>query len=229
MFTPHAGAARNSDLAWIGNRHNLGCSLELGRLVLEPARRLRLTGVVHGAHYPWRARVAIQRSGLRYGGPLAEHLVPAVLARHRFTVELPQLRPALPGIPPTRVFEALACGIPLICSPWDDAEGLFTPGRDYLVARDQREMESSMRTLRSDRALASELASRGRSTVLARHSCAHRVDELLAIVASFRGTATPAADAVAPLADARIHAFPRKLSEKLPDSHYGSAREVGAR
>jgi spore maturation protein CgeB len=43
---------------------------------------------------------------------------------------------ALPGIPTIRVFEALACGIPLVSAPWDDAEGLFRPGEDFLVARD---------------------------------------------------------------------------------------------
>ena len=47
---------------------------------------------------------------------------------------------ALPGIPTIRPFEALACGIPLICSPWQDVEGLFTPGTDFLIARHGREM-----------------------------------------------------------------------------------------
>ena len=57
--------------------------------------------------------------------------MPEVFARFRVTVHVPR-RPyveALPGIPTIRVFEALACGIPLVCAPWDDAEGLFTPGR----------------------------------------------------------------------------------------------------
>jgi hypothetical protein len=33
-----------------------------------------------------------------------------------------------PGIPTIRVFEALACGVPLICAPWRDEENLFPPG-----------------------------------------------------------------------------------------------------
>ena len=44
----------------------------------------------------------------------------------RFYVE------ALPGIPTIRVFEALACGIPLLSAPWSEAEGLFRPGEDFL-------------------------------------------------------------------------------------------------
>jgi hypothetical protein len=228
-FAPHPGAVRSSDLVWVGDRHNLGASQELGTLVLEPARRLGLTGVVHGENYPWRARLAIQRSGLRYGGPLAEHLVPAVWARHRFTIALPRLSHALPGIPPTRVFEALAAGIPLICTPWEDTEELFTAGRDYLVARDQREVEATMRNLRSDRAMAAELAEQGRATVLARHTCAHRVDELLGIVAWLRAGSSETARALAAPARARLYGFSRKSGENSPGSDYGSAKQVGAR
>jgi len=228
-FAPHPGVSRYCDLVWIGDRHDLGVSQELGALVLEPARRLGLSGVIHGDQYPWRARLAIQRSGLRYGGPLAEHLVPAVWARHRFTVALPRPRHTLPGIPATRMFEALAAGIPLISAPWEDTESLFTTGRDYLVARDGREMEAAMRTLRSDRAMAAELARQGRATVLARHTCAHRVDELMAILARLRASSHESASALAAPARARLQGFSRKLGEKSSDSDYGSAKEVGAR
>jgi spore maturation protein CgeB len=167
-------------------------------MLLEPARHLHLSGEIHGVRYPWRARLAIRRSGLRYRGWLANHLAPAVFARHRFTVHVPR-RPyvrALPGVPTIRVFEALASGIPLICSYWEDSEQLFTPGRDYLLVRDQREMESAMRNLRGDRALAAALAEHGRETILARHTCGHRVDELLAIDASLRDDDSAAAQAL---------------------------------
>jgi spore maturation protein CgeB len=87
----------------------------------------------------------------------------------------------LPGIPTIRVFEALACGIPLISAPWDDIESLFTPGVDYLVARDGGEMKGHMRDLLSDPGRARALAAHGRRTILARHTCAHRVDELLGV------------------------------------------------
>ena len=101
----------------------------------------------------------------------------------RMTVHTPR-RPyatALPGIPTIRVFEALACGIPLVSAPWEDCEALFTAGADYLVAADRNEMRRHLAALRADPDLAASLAEHGRATVLARHSCAHRVDELLAI------------------------------------------------
>jgi spore maturation protein CgeB len=88
---------------------------------------------------------------------------------------------ALPGIPTIRVFEALACGIPLITAPWRDSEGLFQAGRDYMVARDGEEMERWMRELTADAGLGAELAAHGLATILARHTCGHRADELLAI------------------------------------------------
>jgi spore maturation protein CgeB len=201
VFAPHPGTSRDDDLVWIGNWGDDERSEELHQMLLAPARHLHLSGVIHGVRYPWRARLAIRRSGLRYGGWLANHLAPAVFARHRFTVHVPR-RPyvrALPGIPTIRVFEALACGIPLISCYWEDSEGLFTPGRDYLVARDQREMEAAMRSLRGDRALAAALAEHGRATILARHTCAHRVDELLAIDAELRGEGPTSAQTVGAL------------------------------
>jgi spore maturation protein CgeB len=88
---------------------------------------------------------------------------------------------SLPGIPTIRVFEALACGIPLVSSPWEDAEGLFTPGADFLVARDGAEMREHLAMLLAEPETASRLAEHGLRTILARHTCAHRVDELLAI------------------------------------------------
>jgi spore maturation protein CgeB len=76
----------------------------------------------------------------------------------------------------------MASGIPLISSPWDDVEGLFAVGKDYLVARDGAQMRRLMRDVLEDRDLARELAEHGRRTILAKHTCAHRVEQLEAIV-----------------------------------------------
>jgi spore maturation protein CgeB len=142
-----------------------------------------LTGSIFGVRYPQTAVREIARSGLRYRGWLANAEAPEQFARHRVTVHVPR-RPyveALPGIPTIRVFEALAAGIPLVSAPWDDAERLFRDG-DFLWARSGREMQDRLREVLADRALARSLRERGRETILARHTCAHRVDELLAIL-----------------------------------------------
>jgi spore maturation protein CgeB len=68
-----------------------------------------------------------------------------------------------------------------VCARWDDAENLFTPGKDYLVAADGNEMQRHLAEVLHDPALAQALRDHGLATVEARHTCAHRVDELLAI------------------------------------------------
>jgi spore maturation protein CgeB len=135
--------------------------------------------------YPDDALKRLADCGIAYGGWLPNYEAPRVFARHAVTVHVPR-RPyvaALPGIPTIRPFEALACGIPLVSAPWNDAEHLFTPGEDYLVARGGEEMRAHLRAVLNDRELAAALSARGRETVLARHTCAHRVDELLEIYA----------------------------------------------
>ncbi|TIU73011.1 MAG: glycosyltransferase family 1 protein, partial [Mesorhizobium sp.] len=76
-------------------------------------------------------------------------------------------RESLPGIPTIRMFEALACGIPLISAPWSDAEGLFRAGTDFLFARNGAEMRGHLRDVLNDRQLAQALAASGLETILA--------------------------------------------------------------
>lgn len=191
MFGPRPGSPREGDLAWIGNWGEGERSAELRELLIEPIAALGLRARVHGVRYPDDALRALAAAGIAYGDWLPNFEVPDVFARHAVTVHVPR-RPyadALRGIPTIRVFEALACGIPLISAPWHDDEHLFQPGEDYLVARDGAEMRRQLALLLHDRDRAAALAEHGRATILARHTCAHRVDELLAIVG---GLASPA-------------------------------------
>ena len=188
VFRPIASDARDGDLVWIGNWGDEERTVELHEFLLEPVQSLGLTARVHGVRYPEHAKAALRDAGIAYGGWLPNFNAPCVFARYAMTVHVPR-RPyvrALPGIPTIRVFEALACGIPLICSPWDDAENLFTPGEDYLVARDGAEMKRHMLRLLDDPEFARRLAAHGHDTILSRHTCAHRVDELMNIVAELK-------------------------------------------
>jgi spore maturation protein CgeB len=180
LFRP-VEAEKEGDLIWIGNWGDDERTAEIGEFLIGPVAALGLKGTVRGVRYPPEALEALAGTGLTYGGWIANHDVPAAFARHRVTMHIPR-RPyveALPGIPTIRVFEALACGIPLISAPWDDAEGLFRPGKDFLVARDGAEMTAQLRAVLGDPDLAAALSASGLETVRARHSCAHRVDELL--------------------------------------------------
>ncbi|HEX7181556.1 MAG TPA: glycosyltransferase [Thermoanaerobaculia bacterium] len=191
VFHPVEGEPREGDLVWIGNWGDEERTAELHEFLIGPVRELGLKGRVHGVRYPEEGRRALAEAGLEYAGWLPNFEVPRTFARYAVTVHVPR-RPyaeALPGIPTIRPFEALACGIPLVSAPWDDAEGLFTAGRDYLVARDGEEMKRCLRDLLHDPDMAGEIAGAGRRTILDRHTCAHRVDELLAIDRQLRGIA----------------------------------------
>ena len=189
MFRPTPGADPDADLVWIGNWGDGERSQEIREYLLRPVRDLRLAARIYGVRYPEAAQAELLEAGIAYGGWLPNYHAPRVFARHRVTVHIPR-RPyveALPGIPTIRVFEALACGIPLVSAYWEDREGLFSPGADYLVARSPEEMTRSLRAVLADPTLASSLAAHGLGTVRRRHTCAHRIDELLEIVATVRG------------------------------------------
>jgi spore maturation protein CgeB len=183
VFRPHPEIARRRDLVWIGNWGDDERTAELAEFLIEPARALGLDARVHGVRYPAEGRTALADAGIDFAGYLPNFRVPQAFAEAAMTVHIPR-RPyatALPGIPTIRVFEALACGIPLVCTPWHDCEGLFQAGDDYLVAADGAAMRSHLAALRADAELAASLAAQGRATIAARHSCDHRLDELLAI------------------------------------------------
>jgi spore maturation protein CgeB len=185
VFRPLPEIDTTGDLVWIGNWGDGERSDELKRFLLGPVRRFGLDATVYGVRYPQDAVRALSATGASYRGWLPNHLVPQVFARHRATVHVPR-RPyaeALPGIPTIRVFEALASGIPLISAPWNDIEGLF-PAGCFLVARDEEAMARHLWAVLCDSALRIELATRGLEAIHARHSCAHRVDQLLAIHAA---------------------------------------------
>lgn len=183
-YRPLPEIEATGDLVWIGNWGDGERTEELERYLFEPIRRLGIDATVCGVNYPKEAIARLEDAGASYAGWAPATGVVRQYARHHVTVHVPRrfYSRQLPGIPTIRVFEALACGIPLVCSPWDDAENLFTPGEDYLVARDSDEMTDRLRELLDDPIKAREQAQRGRSTVLARHTCAHRVTELEVIL-----------------------------------------------
>ncbi|NWG46448.1 MAG: glycosyltransferase, partial [Alphaproteobacteria bacterium] len=186
IFHPQAQAAPERDVVWIGNWGDGERSEELETFLLGPAERAGLSLTLHGVRYPEAVRARLAARGIAHRGWLANADAPGVYARHRMTVHVPR-RPyaeTLPGIPTIRVFEALACGIPLISAPWSDSENLFRPDTDFLMVRSGTEAEAAMRLLRNEPETRKALARSGLARIRDRHTCAHRVDELLEILAS---------------------------------------------
>lgn len=194
LFHPPATEGSRSGLVFVGNWGDEERSREIVDMMLAPAAAAGLPLDVHGVRYPAPALEALARHGARFRGWLANPEVPDVLARHLATVHVPRrfYVERLPGIPTIRVFEALACAAPLLSAWWDDAEGLFRPGRDYLLARTGAGMERHMRAVRNDPALREALALSGLETIRKRHTCRHRALELLGHVRALRGAAATA-------------------------------------
>ena len=184
LFHPPAEQQPRTGAVWIGNWGDGERTAELEAFLFAPTAALGLPLDVYGVRYPAEAQAMLARHGARYRGWLPNAQAPGVFARHLLTVHVPRrfYAQSLPGIPTIRVFEALACGIPLISAPWDDREGLFTPGQDYLVAADGAAMQRHLAAVQADPGLRAALAAHGLATIQARHTCAHRVDELLAIL-----------------------------------------------
>ena len=184
VFKPMDRVARCGDLVWIGNWGDDERTKELEEFLFAPVQALKLRARVYGVRYPDHALAALADAGIQYAGWVANFRVPQVFSGFDVTVHVPRrpYREQLPGVPTIRVFEALACGIPMVSAPWDDCEHLFTPGRDYLVAQNKTEMTDMLSQLIQNPGLRRELADHGLETIRARHTCAHRVDQLLDIV-----------------------------------------------
>ena len=184
VFKPMPATNREQSFVWIGNWGDDERSAELQEFLLKPAAALRdvATTTVYGVRYPSAGLDALRAAGVKHGGYLANLDAPLVYAGAQATVHVPrqQYAQAMTGIPTIRVFEALACGIPLVSAPWKDTEGLFRP-QDFGWANNAAEMTAALRDLLLDPQAAAAQAERGLETVLARHTCVHRAQELTAI------------------------------------------------
>jgi spore maturation protein CgeB len=187
-FKPPRQEGSREGLVWIGNWGDDERSEELVEFLLKPAQEAKLPLDIYGVRYPDHAKRKLDQFGAAYHGWLANAAAPDVFAQHLATVHVPRrfYTQVLPGIPTIRVFEALACGIPLLSAPWDDCEQLFRVGQDFLMLENGAAMQRAMHDIKNDAALRGSLVHSGLETIRARHTCAHRADELLGIYQQLR-------------------------------------------
>ncbi|HKU62246.1 MAG TPA: glycosyltransferase [Gemmatimonadales bacterium] len=130
--------------------------------------------VVAGPQYPssiqWPSNVA-----------RIEHLPPdqhrRFYAGQRFTLNLTRAAMVSAGYSPSvRLFEAAACGTPIISDYWAGLDTVLTPGREILVATSTKEVLEFLREL--DDSERQALGLRAQRRVLAEHTAAHRAAEL---------------------------------------------------
>ena len=180
VFKPQPHVQKTHDVVWIGNWGDDERSAEIKRFFLHPAAALpELRFAIYGVRYPEEGLAALRKAGATYCGYLPNLSVPLTYAASRLTVHIPrqQYATVMTGIPTIRVFEALACGIPLISAPWSDSEHLFREG-DFIPVRDSDEMRRAIEYLIHEPDAASAQAARGLETILAHHTCKHRAQQL---------------------------------------------------
>ncbi len=178
---------RGWDLGYLGtysaDRHPV-----LDELLLEPARRSPAGSfVVAGPQYP--AELAWPDNVERI-----EHLPPAAhpgfYQAQRLTLNVTRADMVAAGWSPSvRLFEAAACGTPVVSDWWEGLDAFFRPGTEILVARSADEVLGHLSAMDEEARTAMGAAARAR--VLAEHTAEHRAEELERHVASVAGrTAT---------------------------------------
>lgn len=189
LYHPLPQVEAVDDLVWIGNWGDGERSAELDEFLVKPVAELKLRASVYGVRYSDAALHTIQTAGIRHGGWLPAHWAPVAFAGARATVHVPRgpYVQSLPGIPTIRVFEALACGIPLVSAPWSDTEGLFPDGT-YLSVTNGAQMKHALRAVLDDREMSSAMVQKGLRTITEHHTCRHRAEQLVSIVADIRNS-----------------------------------------
>ncbi|MFN2433228.1 MAG: glycosyltransferase [Gemmatimonadota bacterium] len=162
------------DLGYMGT-YSADRQPTLDELLLRAARRWRAGRfVVAGPQYPAK---------LRWPGNVArmQHLPPsehrAFYNAQRFTLNVTRRDMVRAGWSPSvRLFEAAACGTPVVSDAWSGLDEFFRPGAEILVSR------SASETLRHVRELPEEerrqLGRRARARVLAEHTAEARAEQL---------------------------------------------------
>lgn len=178
------------DLVWVGH---VGADLERQRAFQEffitPVRRLGIRAAVYGAGYTADTLRALATAGIEYRGWIPNERVPEVFSRYTVTVFIPRTPyvRSLQGIATPPLFEAMACGLPVVAAGWHDTVGLFASPAPFLVAESSTDMASCLDAVLTRPSLRAELARRGLREIQARHTCGHRVHELLQIVRAITG------------------------------------------
>ncbi len=178
LHCPAAPAARyRADLSYLGT-FAADRQATLARLFIKPARRrpaqrFLIAGAQYPPDFPWAKNISFVRHL-----PPAEH--PAFYGSSRLTLNVTRVAMARMGFCPSgRLFEAAACGTPILSDWFDGLDGFFTPGEEILIAHTT---EDALAALDLPDAALATLARRARERVLAEHTAERRGAELVAAI-----------------------------------------------
>jgi len=148
----------------------------LERLFVEPARllpqeRFVIAGALYPANFPWTPNTFFVRHL-----PPPEH--PAFYSSSRLTLNVTRDAMARMGwCPSGRLFEAAACGVPILTDDWPGLDGFFEPGAEILVAASTQD---ALDALAAPPDHLAAIARRARERTLDEHSASRRAAEMIA-------------------------------------------------
>jgi spore maturation protein CgeB len=187
MYRPTDAAAQyRADLSYMGT-YAADRQPMLEQLLVEPARRLPdrrflIGGAQYPGAFPWTSNIFFVRHL-----PPGEH--PAFYSSARLTLNITRAAMAHMGYCPSgRLFEATACGAPVLSDAWEGLDAFFHPGSEILVARGT---ESAIRALETSDAELARMASRARQRTLDEHTADHRAAELESAIENASSRMTP--------------------------------------
>lgn len=166
-----------ADLSYLGT-YAADRQAALEALLIEPARKLPhrrfvIGGAQYPADFPWTDNIHFVQHM-----PPAEH--PAFFCSSRFTLNVTREAMAVMGYCPSgRLFEAAACGTPVLSDTWEGLDSFFTPGEEILIARDSHDSIAAFEISDAER---SRIARAARDRTLAEHTSEARARELEALL-----------------------------------------------
>jgi len=162
-----------ADLSYLGtyatDRQDTLQRLFIASAELRPSCRFLIGGAQYPQDFPWLPNMFFVRHL-----PPSEH--PAFFSSSRLTLNVTRQAMAEMGwCPSGRLFEAAACGVPILSDTWEGLESFFEPGREILIAGTT---EDAVDALDLTDAELRRIAQASRERTLAEHTSARRVEEL---------------------------------------------------
>jgi spore maturation protein CgeB len=150
----------------------------VARLFCEPAaaapdRHFVLGGPGYGADFPWSPNIRF----MDHVGP-ADH--PAFFCSSRLTLNVTRVDMAAMGwCPSGRLFEAAACGAPIVSDSWPGLDRFFMPGEEILLADTAADVLAALNLSEVE---LRRIANAAHERVHSEHSSAARAAELVAML-----------------------------------------------
>lgn len=168
-----------ADLSYLGT-YSEDRQEALEALLLEPAqmqpdRKFLIGGAQYPEHFPWSSNIYFVRHL-----PPAEHA--AFFCSSRLTLNVTRRAMVERGwCPSGRLFEAAACGAPIVSDVWDGLDAFFQRDEEIILAERSADVAAAVQL--GDQELRT-MAHRARERTLQEHSSRRRADELVQLLES---------------------------------------------